>query len=531
MYIKDNLSLHIRQQIFSIRNENELRLLNFLISMSRNHDSIYTNQSSLAKYLGLTRQTINQLINKLENRGLITTKSQGHKRSLLYFVNPLLFLMTLILGQTLASLRETTVFNLNDLYPPKKTLFFSALEPIFEVPPTQEENKGVINSQEENWQSSTLVTLPQSTPLNLFNKSEWPETHGGLQEYVTVMHNGQMVDGWSSTLDGHQLSDGHQPYFLQNRLKEEELEKIFGGQQLIDGQQVIYDHQKIEEIEVNSAIQINSENVMQVADLVKKEIIKQTSNRYSLTDHGNAKLHIVTEEILQEAKSYWDLPYKKFIDKCIELAAQKGIKPDWGMYRMIMSRYQIPQSMPEINENHEPSKETLEKFKRITGDYVDKKSEKSGRLPVYVPPVIELDYDKECEHFYQAVLDGKVFKGYELTYPPFMGWLSERRKDNPTMIITLEKYLGYKIKFDDEILSDDEMIKELTNLKETLQNIQQQQIPSSTKSTADIMETVVNSITMTKQDYIKNIDTFDDGSLIFIDDNYSNNDSVFEEIF
>lgn len=523
MYIKDKQSLDICQQIYSNRNKNSIRLLNILTWYALRNALVYIKQSTLAAQLGLSRQQTNTLLKQLEDSKLITTQYRGVKRTKLYFVNPILFSMALVLGHALSSLTSTSIYFLDSLYPPKKSLFFSAKKPILDNDLTQEENKGVINDQESDWQSSTLVTLPQSTPLNLFNKSEWPETNGGLQEYVTVMHNGQIVDGWSSALDGHQLSDGHQPYFLQNRLKEEELEKIFGGQQLIDGQQVIYDHQKIEEIEVNSAIKINSENVMQVADLVKKEIIKQTSNRYSLTAHGNAKLYIVTEEILQEAKSYWDLPYKKFIDKCIELAAQKGINPDWGMYRMIMSRYQIPQSMPEINENRES-------IKKATTETAE--SKKSGRLPVYVPPVIELDYDKECEHFYQAVLDGKVFKGYELTYPPFMEWLGKRRKDNPAMITKLEGYLGYKIKFDDEILSDDEMIKELTNLKETLQSIKDDR--NKVKPITQVLQQVVHSmqqpITMTKQDYIKNIDTFDDGSLIFIDDNFIE-DSVFEEVY
>ena len=518
MYIKDKQSLDICQQIYSNRNKNSIRLLNILIWYALRNALVYIKQATLAAQLGLSRQQTNTLLKQLEDSKLITTQYRGVKRTKLYFVNPILFSMALVLGHALSSLTSTSIYFLDSLYPPKKTLFFSAEKPALGHHLTQEENKGVINDQESGWQSSTLVTLPQSTPLNLFNNYELSQTKGCLKGYVTVMHNGQL--GSLSQIEGWQPSVGDsQALFFTKNLKEEET--LAHSNKLT-----------AEELETVFEIKVTKKDCdMQVSDLKLTPAIAKVNELLGLSLNGQAKLYVFENEIVESALSKWNIledkksPYSTFFNRCEFLAKEQQSKIDWSLYNMICKRYNISKSDAYLDGKLKHVSPSMNKYEK------SEKPEKSGRLPLYVPPVIELDYDKECEHFYQAVLDGKVFKGYELTYPPFKGWLSEQRKDNPAMITTLEKYLGYKIKFDDEILSDDEMIKELTNLKETLQNIQQQQKPlSTTKSTADIMETVVDNIKiMTTQQY-KQTDTFDDGSLIFIDDNFSE-DSVFEEIY
>lgn len=209
--------------------------------------------------------------------------------------------------------------------------------------------------------------------------------------------------------------------------------------------------------------------------LTDSKIQELTSDVYELTDHGKAKIRIFSDKVLEKLSSFWDLPYKKFIDKGIEISKQDNIKVDWSFYKMIMARYKISQSMIESKRIDKPTQ-------RINKSYVkqneSQESNKSGRLPVYVPPTIELDYDKECEHFFQAVLDGKVRKGYELSYPPFMGWLER----NPERIAPLEIYLGRKIDIkspetiytprkEESVVNDNDLIKEMSGLKEALSNL------------------------------------------------------------
>lgn len=61
----------------------------------------------------------------------------------------------------------------------------------------------------------------------------------------------------------------------------------------------------------------------------------------------------------------------------------------------------------------------------------------------YQPKECTLDFDLECYKAHQAILAGRVAKGYELTYPGYIEWLLRQDIEK---ILEIEIYLGIKIK-------------------------------------------------------------------------------------
>lgn len=182
---------------------------------------------------------------------------------------------------------------------------------------------------------------------------------------------------------------------------------------------------------------------MDVAPLIISPIMDKVSELFELTVHGKAKLFAFSDEVLELAVSNYKPspsnkdPFQSFIDVCLVLCAEKNIQPDWSTYYTIMKRYNIDKKQPL--------------YTKIVKSAAPKKYE------LYNAPQISIDYDQECVQWHQAVLDGKVAPGFELTYPTYLEWL---HKQQPTIIQQIENLIGYKIQFDMPPTSLQEIIQE-----------------------------------------------------------------------
>lgn len=468
-----NSNIDIRQAFFSLFSITDKILLNTIMTFSKKNQVDNFTQSRLAELLGVCRKTITRSVQRLTKKNLLFVESQGFKKPLIYKVNPLVFSIALIIAQ---SIHMATGKTLDKVF--VKPLKFSCKKIFTDRGGVPHNNNKELYSEVLNCQP---VTIPLSTPLNLFNSIWLSNTKGCLKEYTTLMHNGENSDWVSTSLEVTPVQGDTQQDFFKKNIKEKE--NKLTSKQLDE----IFNSSNKNQLSIEEDHVMQSQSTNAIAPLKLNNAIRKATVILSLKLHGQAKLYALPEDIIEEALSTWDVDkderggFSLFFNKCLAIAQSKNIKPDYQMYKMIRQRYQIQENDPFIDADHVSEL----KRKRISDNYVKQnespESKKSGRLPVYVPPVVELDYDKECEYFYQAVLDGKVFKGYELTYPPFMGWLER----NPDRIPTLEKYLGrkidvnipesilapYKSEVEEEQLNDQDLIKEMSVLKQTLSDL------------------------------------------------------------